>query len=118
MSDYLQVSTVAGDRETAARLASAAVAAKLAAGAQVYGPVTTYFWHLGQPGEGQEWHVTLKTRADRYVELEALLLREHTWDDPEVSAIPLVSGTTAYFAWYRYPAEPRTRSSTHRTGRG
>ncbi|HJP80123.1 MAG TPA: divalent cation tolerance protein CutA [Pseudonocardiaceae bacterium] len=99
MADYLQVSTVAGDRETAAKLASAAVAAKLAAGAQVYGPVTSFFWHLGQSGEGEEWQVTLKTRADRYPELEALLLREHTWDNPEVSAIPLVNGTAAYFAW-------------------
>jgi periplasmic divalent cation tolerance protein len=99
MTDYLQVSTVAGDRETAAKLASAAVAAKLAAGAQVYGPVTSFFWHLGESGEGEEWQVTLKTTADRYPELETLLLRVHSWENPEVSAIPLVKGTTAYFAW-------------------
>ena len=99
MADYLQVSTVAGDRETAAKLASAAIAAKLAAGAQVYGPVASYFWHLGESGVGEEWQVTLKTRADRYADLEALLLREHNWDNPEVSAVPLVNGTTAYFAW-------------------
>jgi periplasmic divalent cation tolerance protein len=99
MTDYLQVSTVAGDRETAAKLARAAVAAKLAAGAQVYGPVASFFWHLGESGEGEEWQVTLKTRADRYAELEALLLREHTWDNAEVSAVPLVKGTAAYFAW-------------------
>ncbi|HEX3785085.1 MAG TPA: divalent cation tolerance protein CutA [Pseudonocardiaceae bacterium] len=99
MTDYFQVSTVAGDRETAAKLASAAVAAKLAAGAQVYGPVASFFWHLGESGEGEEWQVTLKTRADRYPELEALLLREHTWDNPEVSAVPLVKGTAKYFEW-------------------
>ena len=99
MADYLQVSTVAGDRDTAAKLASAAVAAKLAAGAQVHGPVASFFWHLGQSGEGEEWQVTLKTRADRYPELEALLLREHTWDNPEVTAIALVHGTAAYLAW-------------------
>jgi periplasmic divalent cation tolerance protein len=98
-ADYLQVSTVAGDRDTAANLARSAVAAKLAAGAQVHGPVTSFFWHLGESGEGEEWQVTLKTRADRYAELEALLLREHTWDNPEVSATPLVNGTAAYFDW-------------------
>ena len=37
MTDYLQVSTAADSRETAASLARAAVAAKLAAGAQVIG---------------------------------------------------------------------------------
>jgi periplasmic divalent cation tolerance protein len=41
MTDYLQVSTVADSREVAAKLASAAVAAKLVAGAQVYGPVAS-----------------------------------------------------------------------------
>lgn len=51
--------------------------------------------------------MTLKTRADRYAELEALLLREDTWDNPEVTAVPLVNGTAAYFAWIdRTVSEP------------
>ncbi|HEX7662170.1 MAG TPA: divalent cation tolerance protein CutA [Pseudonocardiaceae bacterium] len=99
MTDYLQVSTAADSRETAASLARAAVAAKLAAGAQVIGPVTSFFWHKGESGEGEEWQVILKTTADRYPDLEALLLREHTWENPEISAVPLVAGTSTYFAW-------------------
>jgi periplasmic divalent cation tolerance protein len=61
--------------------------------------VASFFWHQGESGGGQEWQVTFKTTADRYAELEALLLREHTWDNPEVTAVPLVKGTAAYFAW-------------------
>lgn len=99
MTDYLQVSTVADSHETAANLARAAVTAKLAAGAQVHGPVASFFWHKGESGEGEEWQVTLKTTTNRYSELEALLLREHTWENPEISAVPLVAGTAAYFAW-------------------
>lgn len=99
MTDYLQVSTVADSRDTAAKLARAAVAAKLAAGAQVYGPVASFFWHKDESGEDEEWQVTLKTTADRYPELEALLLAEHSWENPEITAIPLVAGTAAYFAW-------------------
>lgn len=99
MTDYLQVSTVADSRDTAAKLARAAVAAKLAAGAQVHGPVASFFWHKGESGEAEEWQVTLKTTAGCYPELEALLLGEHTWENPEVTAIPLVAGTAAYFEW-------------------
>jgi periplasmic divalent cation tolerance protein len=99
MINYLQVSTVADSRETAVRLARAAVAAKLAAGAQVFGPVTSFFWHLGQSGEGEEWQVTLKTADNRYADLEALLLREHPWDNPEITAVPLTKGSAAYFSW-------------------
>ena len=62
MADYLLVMTAAGDRETASLLASSAVKARLAASAQVQGPVSSFFWHLGEAGEGEEWQVTFKTR--------------------------------------------------------
>jgi periplasmic divalent cation tolerance protein len=99
MNDYLQVSTTAGSHETAATLARAAVTAKMAASAQVQGPVDSFFWHQGESSEGREWQVTLKTTAQRYPELEALLLREHAWDNPEITATPLVHGSASYFAW-------------------
>jgi len=43
--------------------------------------------------------VALKTTASRYPELEAHLLAEHPWDNPEISAVPLVAGSAAYLAW-------------------
>ncbi len=99
MDDYVLVSTVAGDRESAARLAASAVKARLAAGAQVYGPVSSFFWHLGEFGEGEEWQVTLKTTRARYDDLERHLIGEHAWENPEVTAIPLVAGSAAYLRW-------------------
>lgn len=99
MSDYLQVSTTADSRETAVRLAGSAVAAQLAAGAQVDGPVASFFWHQGELGEGEEWQVTLKTTAARYPDLEAHLIAEHNWTNPEVTAVPLEVGSDAYLDW-------------------
>jgi periplasmic divalent cation tolerance protein len=51
VNDYLQVSTTADSHEIAAKLARAAVTAKLAASAQIDGPVDSFFWHQGQSGE-------------------------------------------------------------------
>jgi periplasmic divalent cation tolerance protein len=84
MTDYVQVSTTAGTRETAVDLMNPAVKASLAASGQVFGPATTAFWHLGEFGTGEEWQVVLKTTADRYPELEAHLIDAHPWDNPEV----------------------------------
>lgn len=70
----------------------------LAATAQVFGPVTSVFWHKGEYGEGEEWQVLLKTTESRYAELEAHLIAEHPWDNPEVSAVQL-RGSAAYLAW-------------------
>lgn len=99
MAGYLQVSTTAPSREAAAELARSAVGAGLAAGAQVIGPVVSVFVHVGEYGEGEEWQVYLKTSASRYDELEALLVREHPWDNPEVTATELVRGTSSYLEW-------------------
>jgi periplasmic divalent cation tolerance protein len=101
MSDYLQVSTTTESREAAVTLARSEVGAKLAASAQVFGPVTSVFWHLGELGEGEEWQVLLKTTVDRYADLEAHLIENHPWQNPEITAVPLVAGSASYFAWLR-----------------
>lgn len=106
MSDALQVTTTTADRHTAANLARSAVAARLAAGVQVSGPVTSFFWHLGEQGEGEEWQVTLKTTAERYPELEAHLHREHPWDNPEVTAVALAEASAEYLAWLHKTVGP------------
>lgn len=99
MVDHLLVTTTTPDRETAARLAASAVRAKLAATAQVHGPVASFFWHLGKQGDGEEWIATFKTTSARYGELEAHLVAEHRWQNPEVTAIRLERGTEGYLRW-------------------
>ncbi|WP_435112608.1 divalent-cation tolerance protein CutA [Nocardiopsis synnemataformans] len=99
MTDYLQVSTATETREQAVELAKTAVEAKLAAGAQIVGPVTSVFWHLGEFGTGQEWQLLLKARADRYPQIQAHLIEHHPWTNPEVVATAIVEGSPDYLRW-------------------
>lgn len=99
MADFLQVSTATENREAAVKLAQSVVTARLAAGAQIVGPVVSVFWHQGEFGTGEEWQLLLKTHTDRYAELEAHLLEHHPWKNPEVSAVPIVAGSDAYLRW-------------------
>jgi periplasmic divalent cation tolerance protein len=105
VSDYLQVTTVADSHEAAARLARSAVGARLAASAQVIGPVLSVFWHHGALGDGQEWQVVLKTTSNRYDDLRDHLLSGHPWDNPEITAVEITEGTEAYFDWLRRTVE-------------
>ncbi|WP_328608291.1 divalent-cation tolerance protein CutA [Amycolatopsis sp. NBC_00345] len=99
MADHLVVTTTTPDRASAAKIASSAVAARLAASTQVCGPVASYFWHLGEAGEGEEWVVTFKTIGARYDELAAHIRAGHPWDNPEVTAVALVHGSADYLTW-------------------
>ena len=99
MTKILTVSTATPTREAAFRLAESAIAAGLAAGGQVSGPVATAFWHNGEFGQGEEWVVSFKTTAERYAELEAHLIKHHEWQNPEVTAVPLARASAAYVGW-------------------
>ena len=99
MADFVQVSTATETREQAVELARSVVTGRLAAGAQIVGPVGSVFWHEGEFGTGEKWQLLLKTRADRYAELEAHLLERHPWKNPEILAVSIVAGSDAYLRW-------------------
>ncbi|GAA1112371.1 divalent-cation tolerance protein CutA [Nocardiopsis exhalans] len=108
MTDYLQVSTATETREQALELAKSVVAAKLAAGAQIVGPVTSVFWHLGEFGTGEEWQLLLKARADQYPQIQAHLIGHHPWTNPEVVATAIVEGSPDYLRWVGSTTAPET----------
>jgi periplasmic divalent cation tolerance protein len=96
---FLSVSTATETRQDAENLARLAVESRLAAGAQITGPVVSAFWHLGEFGTGEEWRLVLQTHADRYADLEELLIANHPWQKPEIAALPIVAGSAEYFDW-------------------
>lgn len=103
----LLVYTAAPDRESGMNLLKSAVAAHLAASGQVI-HAGTVFWHLGELGTGEEWQVTLRTTSARAAELQAHLLEQHPWDNPEVMWVPIGGGSAACLEWLR--TETRTSS--------
>jgi periplasmic divalent cation tolerance protein len=89
-------------------LARAAVEARLAACAQVAGPVTsTYWWDEGVE-RAEEWLIMLKLPADTYEQLVALLTERHSYDEPEIIATPIVAGSETYLTWIRDETRPRS----------
>lgn len=107
VTDYLEVATATETREQAVTLAGSAVTARLAGNAQVTGPVTSVFWHLGEQGTGEEYRILLYTTGDRYPALEQHLIEAHPWDNPQVTATAIVAGSAACLEWLqRSVAEP------------
>jgi periplasmic divalent cation tolerance protein len=101
MVQVWQVQVAAPSEEAATNLVRGAVEARLAAGGQVVGPITSAFWHLGEFSTGQEWQAVLKTTDARYPELEKHLVERHEWTNPEITAIPLAAGLAPYMEWVK-----------------
>jgi periplasmic divalent cation tolerance protein len=106
MDACLQVSTTAGSHEEAERLAAAALEARLAACVQIVGPVQSRYWWNGSLEHAEEWILVLKTRADRFQPLSRALREAHSYDVPEITAIPIAEGTDDYLRWVQEESAP------------
>jgi periplasmic divalent cation tolerance protein len=104
---YLQVQTTTDSRAEAMELARASVEARLAACAQVAGPIASTYWWEGEIERTEEWLVLLKLPADRYQELAAFLTERHSYDEPEIVALPIAAGAPAYLSWISEETIPR-----------
>jgi periplasmic divalent cation tolerance protein len=94
-----QVQVTVGDREAALTLARSAVEAKLAACAQVGGPIRSVYRWQGEVQETDEWTVVFKTRLSRYREIEIFLNEHHSYEVPEIICTPIARGNSAYLRW-------------------
>jgi periplasmic divalent cation tolerance protein len=98
---YLQVQTTTDSRAEAIALGRAAVEARLAACAQVAGPIASTYWWEGGIERAEEWLVLLKLPAERFAELSAFLTERHSYDEPEIIGLPILAGSPGYLNWIR-----------------
>ncbi len=96
---YVQVQTTTDSRAEAMELARAAVEARLAACAQVAGPIASTYWWEDGIERTEEWLLMLKLPATGYQALADFLAQRHSYDEPEIVATPIVAGSDAYLSW-------------------
>ncbi len=101
MTDCIQIVTATGSEEEAERIAAALVEARLAACVQVLGPITsTYRWH-GAVESAREWLCVVKAPAALYERVERAIRELHSYETPEIIALPILAGSADYLSWCR-----------------
>lgn len=101
---YVQVTTTTDARQEAAEIAKVAVGERLAACAQLVGPIASTYWWEGEIESAEEWMVIFKTTVDRFEDLAVLIADLHSYDTPEIIATPVVAGSGDYLSWVREQA--------------
>lgn len=97
--EFVQVLTTAGSEEEAGVIANALLERHLAGCVQVIGPVQSRFWWEGRIDTAREWLCLVKTTADRYDGVEAAIREHHSYDVPEILAVPVSRGSHDYLQW-------------------
>jgi periplasmic divalent cation tolerance protein len=99
MSERLVVLMTAGSQEEADRIANALVTKMLAACVNVLPGVTSVYRWEGELQRDQEWLLVVKSTRDVLDDLVQCVQAIHSYDLPEVIALPVVGGSEAYLRW-------------------
>ena len=95
----VQITTTVNSEEEACRIAEAVVNKKLAACAQVTGPIVSHYIWKGEQCREKEWHVSMKTVKSLELHLMDFITELHTYETPELISVLVESVSEAYFEW-------------------
>jgi len=96
---FIQVITTTDKKDQARAIARYLVEEELAACVQILdGIESTYLWK-GKIETSKEFMCFIKTREDLYPQVEAAIKKLHTYETPEIIALPITQGSADYLAW-------------------
>jgi periplasmic divalent cation tolerance protein len=111
MTDIVQLTTTVDSKSRAIQLAETIVTERLAACAQVQGPIESVYWWQGKVDSATEWYCHFKTTKLRMEHLRTRVVKLHPYDVPEVIVVPVVDGHPPYVNWVASDTRPPTSDS-------
>jgi len=102
MTDKIVVLTTCDAEEQAARLARHLVEQRLAACVNILPQVRSIYRWNEKVEDSSEWMLVIKSRRDLFSTLRAEIEKLHSYEVPEIIALPVVDGSPAYLGWLEH----------------
>ena len=99
--DFIVVLITTASYEEARKIADALVAERKAACVNIVPKVNSIFRWKGNIEEAEESLLLVKTRAELFPEVVSFVQRLHSYEVPEIIALPIIKGNPDYLAWLR-----------------
>src|SRR5881392_756001 len=99
MTDKIAVFSTCGSAEEAERIARLLLDQHLAACVSVLSPVRSFYRWEGAIRDTVEWLLVIKSSRSLFDQLRAVLESAHSYELPEVLALPVIAGAPNYLAW-------------------
>ncbi|MDY6785889.1 MAG: divalent-cation tolerance protein CutA [Cyanobacteriota bacterium] len=97
-TDYGIVLVTTSSREEGEAIASVLLENRLAACISLAPIHSIYMWK-GKVNSDAEWQLMIKTDLTHFDALEAKIREYHSYEVPEIIALPIVAGSLAYLQW-------------------
>ena len=95
------------DKQEADSISQILLQKRLIACANIISPVTSFFHWAGKIDGGEECLMVMKSRKDLFPEIADNVKHLHSYEVPEVLAVPIVEGSKAYLDWMSVVLKPK-----------
>lgn len=96
---YIVILITASNREEAYKIAEVLLNQRKAACVNIVPGVSSLFWWQDKLDSAQESLLIVKTKASLLPEIISLVKGVHSYDVPEIIALPIVGGNQDYLEW-------------------
>jgi len=98
ITDYAVVLVTASSRLEAEKIAQALVEEKLAACVS-FMPIHSIYTWKSELCQEDEWQLMIKTDLRQFEQLETKIKQLHSYEVPEIIALPIIKGSADYLNW-------------------
>ena len=98
MTKYCLIKTTFTNKTDAKRLLKILFENKLIACAQISTIESFYFWDDEIKNE-PEFLLSIKTKVSFYKDIEKIIINNHSYDIPQIIAVPIIEGSKPYLNW-------------------
>jgi len=98
MKKYCLIKTTFKKISEAKKMAKILLENKLVACAQISTIESLYSWKVEIVNE-KEFLLSVKTRVELYKKIEKVILQNHSYELPQIIAVPILDGSKLYFDW-------------------
>jgi periplasmic divalent cation tolerance protein len=97
--DFIVLLVTTADKAEAEKIAKALLNEQLIACANIVGPVTSLFNWQEKIDCADEYLMIMKSRMELFEAVSERVKALHSYEVPEILAVPIVKGSRAYFDW-------------------
>src|SRR5262249_15185140 len=99
MADYIVVLTTANSQELANTIAGDLVRSAVAACVNIIPNISSVYKWKGEVCTDAEWLLIIKSRSELFEAVRERTKAQHSYEVPEVIALPILQGDAAYLQW-------------------
>ncbi|MDD5436018.1 MAG: divalent-cation tolerance protein CutA [Candidatus Omnitrophica bacterium] len=97
--DFCIILVTCQSKKEAGRIASSLLKERLTACANTMPGIDSRFWWNGKVESAKEILLMLKTKRSNFKKVEKEIKRLHSYEVPEIIALPIIAGSAEYLGW-------------------